>query len=793
MKRRRQTLQVSTFPFLAVLLCTMGSLILILMVMDRRARLVALARIQNVVAQRTAEQEAAEHARKAEWERARQALRDSLESQLRELRGVKGSAEEKAKHTVREIAAVESARKDLQSRVQAQRSELSQKVRELEQQGVEASSRSKLTENARTELLRLTADLDAMEKTLADLKALRQKKEQAFSLVPYRGKHGDNRRPIYVECNSRGVVFQPGRVALDGYEVSPLAIRKEIDRRLAQFRADAAPQESKEQPAYVLMLLRPSGIRNYYQFVSALAGLKIDFGYELLEEGWELAFADDDRQAAPTPWAGAQRGGWGGGGSGSGGPGSGTVGGGAPGSVGAKPGSSWAGDDSGTGFGGAFPGQSIGGSGSGTASNRSGVTGSSNGAGLGFPGPGNGPGSGIPGGNGAKPGNSWAGAGSGTGPAGSPSGSASGGGHGSPDGIPGSTLARGGSETGTPHGAHSPGGGWPPLTGNGAAGNRGGAPGSGLPGSSRVPTTNGHLGSGPPGSTAGLPGTGSTTIATSQSAQKDPSGTPSGGTGSDGHRSAPGVGVGLGGQARSSQAAGIGGTQNSPARSGGGAENRIASGAPGGEKPLSPLLTSRVTAANPNATAGSGSSSPGRAAAGSGAGSPSTGSRAGEKPTDEEAVSDGQEPDKRRLFRDPFAPPPTVGQGTSGPRNPLARPGGPEELEKPSRPLRVASNRDWVILVECTADAVILPGTGQRFDLAQLRLRTGNDNPLLQAVRTVIARRQATVRPTEPEWKPQLRFLVHTEGLRSYYAAFPALEPLRLPMTKQNRDEKEEE
>ena len=39
MRRRRQTLQVSTFPFLAVLLCAMGSLILLLLVIDRRAHL----------------------------------------------------------------------------------------------------------------------------------------------------------------------------------------------------------------------------------------------------------------------------------------------------------------------------------------------------------------------------------------------------------------------------------------------------------------------------------------------------------------------------------------------------------------------------------------------------------------------------------------------------------------------------------------------------------------------------------------------------------------------------------
>ena len=41
MRRRRQTLQVSTFPFLAVLLCTMGSLLLVLLAVDRKAKLAA--------------------------------------------------------------------------------------------------------------------------------------------------------------------------------------------------------------------------------------------------------------------------------------------------------------------------------------------------------------------------------------------------------------------------------------------------------------------------------------------------------------------------------------------------------------------------------------------------------------------------------------------------------------------------------------------------------------------------------------------------------------------------------
>ena len=44
MRTRRQKLEVSTFPFLAVLLCAMGSLMLVLLVVDRKAKQAALAK-----------------------------------------------------------------------------------------------------------------------------------------------------------------------------------------------------------------------------------------------------------------------------------------------------------------------------------------------------------------------------------------------------------------------------------------------------------------------------------------------------------------------------------------------------------------------------------------------------------------------------------------------------------------------------------------------------------------------------------------------------------------------------
>ncbi|MBL8794082.1 MAG: hypothetical protein JNM56_09255 [Planctomycetia bacterium] len=741
MKRRRQTLQVSTFPFLAVLLCTMGSLILVLMVMDRRARIVARARLQAAVVQKTAEQEAEERKRKEEWEQARRALQALLERELSELRGQKAEAAERAVSAEREIQAAEAARRQLRDRLETQRSELDRKDRELRQQGLASHERAKLTDSARGELERLRADLDAMEKTLADLKSLRHRKEQAYSLVPYRGKHGDDRRPIYAECTARGVAFHPGRVALEGYEVSPTAIRLEIDRRLARIRAEAGPQEAKEQPAYVLVLLRPSGIRNYYQFVSALAGLKIDFGYELLDEGWELAFGDNDQPAGPSSW--------------------GTTGGMGPGTGGngTRPGSSWAGSGATDGWGGT-PGATGAGSDPGGRSNvPGGSTVSGPVAGRpGFPGTGSGPGSGFPQ---ARLGSPLAGTANSTG-----------------NGVPGGIGGNGGVTAGNSgNGATgTPGGGWSPLLGQGPP--AGGVPGASV--GSAGGTGTGGTGNGGVG-TAGT--SGPVAIANSH---------PSGGNGGGTQPGSGMPGSGMPGSGTPGQAQ-IGSSGGSPGTGATGNGQSATNNGVGGTNPGTPGGT--AGAGSPQGgppSSGNQPATPGgaRTAAGNRGGQGAPGNpndpRAAEEP---EPINEAESP-QRRTFRDPLAPPPTAG-GQRGPRNPLAQGGALGEPEKPARPLRVASNRDWVIVVECTADAVKLPGAGQRFALADLQ-RAGSNNPLLQAVRATIARRQATVRPTEPEWKPQLRFLVHADGLRSYYVAFPALEPLGLPMTKQNREAPED-
>jgi hypothetical protein len=106
------------------------------------------------------------------------------------------------------------------------------------------------------------------------------------------------------------------------------------------------------------------------------------------------------------------------------------------------------------------------------------------------------------------------------------------------------------------------------------------------------------------------------------------------------------------------------------------------------------------------------------------------------------------------------------------------------------RPGRQFADRDWIIFIECRADALVLPGR-QQVPVKSLPRSRDADNPLARAVQQMIDRRQALVPAGEPPYNPRIRFLVAPEGQRTYYLAYPALEGLHLLMSRQNLEPEE--
>src|SRR6516164_6364530 len=95
---RKRHIHVDTFPFLAVLLCAMGSLILLLLVFDRRAKVVARAKAQEHAAEVAARKGKAVDSDDEDWKRKVRQLHEllvqqqlDLQNQLRAILGNKAA------------------------------------------------------------------------------------------------------------------------------------------------------------------------------------------------------------------------------------------------------------------------------------------------------------------------------------------------------------------------------------------------------------------------------------------------------------------------------------------------------------------------------------------------------------------------------------------------------------------------------------------------------------------------------------------------------------------------------
>jgi len=806
MRRRRQRLEVSTFPFLAVLLCTMGSLILVLLVIDRkgkagaRAKAVQMARL--AAEQRKSESAEAIAARQAEWERRRQALRAALEDEVSQVRGKAGTIQKKIGDAQSSLQDTERRFHELSQRVATERATLTKAEQDLAMRKGATAAADKQSEAAQAQLRRMAADLDSLERTLQDLKTARQRQQNTWSLVPYRGKHGDSRRPVYVECSDRGLIFHPDQQMLEGYDLSPMDIRQIVERRFARQKAMLAKSGVKDQQPYLLMLLRPSGIANYYRTVGALVGLDVEFGYELVDEDWVLDFPDNDDDARPQPWMTTKipltTSSPGGQGRGVPGPGPGGVA--SPGGTGPGTGpngvrGSAAGDGPGGVRAGTPGGAGVGGVG--IARDHRGIGGVAGGSGL--PGEGSpGSGYGLPGGMGTGRGGVGLGSPVGGVDAGSPGVPGGTGPGGLPGGIDGGRgpargTGPGGSETGGLYGGTAGGSGRP------------GDPSPGMNGSGQSPTGTSPRGSGRPGDpSTGMNGSG-----------QDLNGTTSGGTGAPGAQNTPGgrgtgtdagpETTGLGGLTpRGTGSAGPSGAPGgTPGTAGSGSEGSAAGtsgdGSPGTPQGSPGSATPGGPGQPPQGAPGAaGSTTP--AAGQPGPGIPSV--TIGTPPSGPKQP--GAPPPDRELPPQPGGPTPppeftpsSPGSGSAGGdgdspdpagrlRSPTGLDGPPRPSSQPTRPPRLNGGRDWIIPIECTGEGVVVPaGSSQKISAAVLQ-RPEGAAALRSAVQIMIDRRQATVRRGEAPYRPQLRFLVHRDGLRSYFFAFPALEPLQVPMTRAN-------
>ncbi len=301
---------VLSFTFLDVLMCTMGSLLLLLVIFGAIMAKATRERREGELAQLTLEalnapKPTAPAAPPEEPATAIAAADDpgALARQLEQLRREQADAERR----LREAA---EARHQEQARI----THLEDHERRLEHdlgklhitlQALQAAEQKQTVdrEQAAVEAERLKQLIRDTEARLADMRR-EDSPNKSYAIVPYKGANGTFRRPVFIECTAEAVTIQPEGIVLtvadfDGPTRSgnPLAAAIRAAHEELNSRAVAAGRTDMPDP-YPLIIVRPDGAAAYAFVLDAISSWESDYGYEFVEADWKLKYSEPDPRLA---------------------------------------------------------------------------------------------------------------------------------------------------------------------------------------------------------------------------------------------------------------------------------------------------------------------------------------------------------------------------------------------------------------------------------------------------------------------------------------------------------------
>jgi hypothetical protein len=276
---------LSLFPFIGILLCTMGALLVILVVVSRSAR-------------DTARREVA--AKQQSTARPKDGTHEKLEEVNRyvgSLATVRGEAERKLRDEQTRLSNVEEHIRRLQ-----------EKMRSLQTASVELEEMEKEhyddREQAEREIKRLEKLIEDSKKTITSLQEEGKKESLNYAVIPYEGPNGTFRRPLYIECVKNEMILQPEGVHISADDLrgplgagNPLAAALRASRDYI-VRLNPGAGQSRDTEPYPLLLVRPDGLHAYDRARQAIEAGDFDLGFELIESDWKVKYPQADPQLA---------------------------------------------------------------------------------------------------------------------------------------------------------------------------------------------------------------------------------------------------------------------------------------------------------------------------------------------------------------------------------------------------------------------------------------------------------------------------------------------------------------
>src|SRR3954471_4860280 len=277
---------ISLFPFIGILLCTMGALLVILVAVSRSAKNTAVREVQS---QKHSDAKVATEGTHKKIE--------EVNTYIASLNAVKVKATTRLTEEQMRLSQVEDHIRRLHERIQALQSAA------VELKGLEQEHYDDHQQAAR-EIDRLHKLIADSQKQIAALQEAGSKAPRSYAVVPYEGPNGTYRRPIYIECVKNGLVLQPEGVHLSANDLRPpvtpgnplASVLRATRDHLVRLNPKAG--ETRDLSPYPLLLVRPDGLMVYDRARQAIEAGDFDMGFELCESDWKLKVPQAEPQIA---------------------------------------------------------------------------------------------------------------------------------------------------------------------------------------------------------------------------------------------------------------------------------------------------------------------------------------------------------------------------------------------------------------------------------------------------------------------------------------------------------------
>ena len=293
MSRLRKNLNqpsVSLFPFLAVLICTLGVLIVMLVLAVKSAE---VAKEEKKAVQ--------DEAAAAKIEEAQQRLaletfrsesihdaRTDVLSRLADSRQNRGYLQQDLADATKQL---EAAKKQ----IELLKHSLANVDKEKPTEQLESSAKAAAIEKLKQQIVAAKQALEAQRK---------KSKEQGpsrFSLVPHQGSGGTFRRPIFLECLKNEIRLQPLGITLSKQDFTlPIQTGNPLDVALLAIQEywQQLKVAGDQGSPYPLIVVRPDGAETFVLARRAMKSWTDEFGYELVDADKVLDFGETDNLLA---------------------------------------------------------------------------------------------------------------------------------------------------------------------------------------------------------------------------------------------------------------------------------------------------------------------------------------------------------------------------------------------------------------------------------------------------------------------------------------------------------------